>query len=452
MMSRSRAPMLVVSSMWIAPMLVASTLGCSGSEPRFASVTVSAAAPTATLSGRTSPTAVSAVELSPGCPGFVDPGSPEHLVRLEDATAIAVSARSLHGPLAIAVVGAGEVRCDADGGSGHAPHVTLDAPGEYLVYVGALAAPMDFAYELEIAPATTGASTSASASTRIGITVTSVPTGASVRTPEGEVLGTTPAMFVLPVSSDEMGRERRFIVELAGYQPAEVSGRLVGGTVVLHANLTPAVTVVDAPPPGTNPVVAVPAPGAVGSLLDTSVSVERPIRDYRTTTAAFDITGTCTIASVSVGIDVDHSYVGDLRVTVASPSGTEVVLRDHTGAGNAHLVSSYDATTLAALSGYVGQSATGRWEVRVRDDAGADTGTFHSASLRVACTETTGATAHGGRTAGGGGGGGGTRRPPPGGGVIPPFGGTGGGGIISGPVPPTRPPRSNGRTVVTPIP
>lgn len=430
---------------------------CSGAEPRFASVSVSAAAPTATLSGRTNAAGVSAVELSPGCPGYVDPGVPEHVIHLEDTTPVVVSARSLLGPLAIAVVGAGEVRCDADGGSGHAPHVTLSAPGEYAVHVGALAGAMDFAYELQIAPATTGAATSASASTRIGVTVTSEPSGASVRTPEGEVLGTTPAMFVLPVSADEMGRERRFVVELAGHQPAEVSGRLVGGTMVLHATLTPA-AIVDAPPvPGVTPGVTPAVPTAVGSLLDTSVSVERPIRDYRTTTAAFDVAGACTLSSIAVGIDVEHSYVGDLRITVAAPGGSEIVLRDHTGTGNAHLVSSYDATTLAALAPLLGRSATGRWEVRVRDDAGADSGTFHSASLRLGCTETTGATARGdgpsGGAAGGGGRPGGRPRPPSGGDVIDPWRGS----PVPVPVPtPPRPPRTNGgaggRTVTAPIP
>ena len=430
-----------MSSLRIIAGLVLGTalVGCSGAEPRFASVTVSSSAPTATLSGRTSPTAPSAVELSPGCPGFVDPGVPEHLIRLDDDTAIVVSARSLHGPVSIAVVGAGEVRCDADGGSGHAPHVTLSAPGEYAVHVGGLAAPADFAYELQISPATTGAATSASSSTRIGVTVTSEPSGASVRTAEGEVLGTTPAMFVLPVSADEMGRERRFVVELAGYDRAEVSGRLVGGSMVLHANLTPGagIVAVDSAPPDLTPVPAAPGTAGVGSILDTSVSVERPIRDYRTTTAAFDVAGACTVAAVTVGLDVEHSYVGDLRITVASPSGAEVVLRDHTGAGNARLVSSYDATTLAALATLVGQSATGRWEVRVRDDAGADTGTFHSASLRISCREASGASAHGsgpGTTTtstgsrGGGSRGGGSR----GSDVIDPWSGGGGGTINSG--------------------
>jgi len=430
--------------------LLALLAACSPA-PRYASVTVSAAAPTATLSGHTAAGGQPALALSPGCPGFVDPAVPEHALHLEDGTAIVVSARSLEGPLAIAIVGAGEVRCDADGGTGHAPRVTLSAPGDYAVHVGALASAMDFAYELQISPATTGASTASGARVeRIGVTVTSDPAGATVRTPEGEVLGTTPAMFVLPASADELGRERRFVVELAGHAPAEVSGRLVGGAMVLHADLTPTGGAID---PSPDAGVA-PGGPVSGAFVDTSLTVERPIRDYRTTTAAFDVSGVCTLEALTISLDLEHSFVGDLRLSVAAPSGAEVVLREHTGAGQAHLVSSYDPSTVPALAPLLGTSAVGRWEVRVRDDAGADTGVFHTASLRLGCAERSGASASGvGPAPGGSSGGPRTERrerdrPPTPGPVRP-----GGSGIVSpwvsGPTPPppsTGGRRTNGRT------
>src|SRR4051794_34184489 len=67
------------------------------SEPRFGVLTVSATAPRASLTGHTSATGAPAIELSPGCPGFVDPGVPEHLVRLADASAVTITARSSRG-------------------------------------------------------------------------------------------------------------------------------------------------------------------------------------------------------------------------------------------------------------------------------------------------------------------------------------------------------------------
>jgi subtilisin-like proprotein convertase family protein len=129
--------------------------------------------------------------------------------------------------------------------------------------------------------------------------------------------------------------------------------------------------------------------------VDADLTVERPIRDYRTTTAAFEVSGVCTLTALTIGLDLEHSFVGDLRLSVLAPSGAEVVLREHTGAGQAHLVSSYDPSTVPALAPLLGTSGVGHWEVRVRDDAGADTGVFHTASLRLGCAEGSGARASG---------------------------------------------------------
>ena len=192
---------------------------CGSPEPRFAEVTVSAAAPSATLSGSTHGI-TPAIELSPGCPGYLDPSSPEHLVHLDDSTSVTITARSNRGPIAIAISGEGEVRCDSDSGSGHAPHVTIDQPGEYVVHVASLNEAADLPYELSIAP--TGAQTPGTIATPSGdrvavsVTITSEPSGATVRTPEGRQLGTTPAMFALQLAPEEVGQERRFVLEMPG--------------------------------------------------------------------------------------------------------------------------------------------------------------------------------------------------------------------------------------------
>ncbi len=419
---------LVSLASFVALALAAS--GCGSPEPRFASVEVSAAAPTATLSGRTAAAGVSAIALSPGCPGFVDPSAPEHVVHLTDASAITLSARSLEGPVAIAVVGGGEVRCDADGGSGHVPTVTVSVEGEYQVFVGALAAPADYAYELRIAPAAAGDDgTGSRGATRVAVTITSEPSGATVRTPEGETLGSTPLMFAIPVAAAEVGSERRFVLEMPGRTSAEVSGRLVGGTMVLHATLLPAAGAV---PPDAGVAPAVSPVVVSGSEMTATVAVGLPITDYRTTTGRLSVTEACTIGRASVDLDISHSYVGDLRVTLVSPAGTEVVLHDHGGAGRRDLRDTIDWDSRSgALRALAGQSTVGTWEVRVRDDAGADTGTFRAFTLRFSCGDATASTPSGGGTGGGTSGGRRPRPRPP----LPPPGGT-----VINPWPPTPTP------------
>jgi subtilisin-like proprotein convertase family protein len=365
----------------VVPVLLALALAaCGPVEPRFGSVSVSAVAPRASLTGHTSATGVPAIDLSPGCPGFVDADVPEHVVRLDDASAITISARSLRGPLAIAVVGPGEVRCDSDEGTGHSPHVTITQPGEYLVHVGALEAAADLAYDLTLAPSTTDAAGAAVAGDRrVSVTVTSEPSGASVRTPEGALMGTTPAMFVLTVPESEMGTDRHFVLEMPGHPSTDVSGRLIGETMVLHAALTTTTTA---------PAVAATAPTAItsGTFEVTSSGAPTPIRDYRTSTQTLNVPTACTIGSMTVDVDAQHAYSQDLRIVLQGPSGATATLANHSGGGRGYSPHTYafdDAR--GALHTFAGTSAQGTWSLEVRDDAGEDEGLLRAFSLHFTC-------------------------------------------------------------------
>lgn len=356
-----------------------SLAACGPVEPRFGSVSVSAAAPRASLTGHTSATGVAAIDLSPGCPGFVDANIPEHVVRLDDASAITISARSLRGPLAIAVVGPGEVRCDSDEGTGHSPHVTITQPGEYLVHVGALEAAADLPYELSLTPSIAGADgTSASGDQRVSVTITSDPSGATVRTPEGETLGTTPAMFVLTVPESEMGTDRHFILEMPGHPSTDLAGRVIGVAMVLHASLTDtSVAVVAAIPPSSL---------ATGTLDAVSAGAPTPIRDYRTSTQRLEVPTDCAIGSMSVDVDAQHAYSQDLRVILHGPTGLTAMLANHSGGSRSYSPHTYawdDAR--GALHPFAGTSSRGTWSLEVRDDGGEDEGVLRAFTLHFSC-------------------------------------------------------------------
>jgi subtilisin-like proprotein convertase family protein len=384
----------VLARAGVTPLLVLLLVGC-GSEPRFGALGVSAAAPRATLSGHTSAQASPALELSPGCPGFVDPSVPEHLLRVSDGVPFVVSASSTGGPLALAVSGGGEVRCDSDGGSGHTPHVTIDQPGEYLVYVGALAAAQDLPYELVVSPSAEAAGSGGAVvaeDTRVSVTITSDPSGATVRTPEGEVLGTTPAMFVLPVPGDQVGQERRFVLEMSGHRTAEVTGRLLGGSMVLHASLLAGTDT----PPDTTPAIdpGTPTPAPTGELSVATSDAAVPVRDYTTVEQHVDVAEDCTIGRAAVVIDLQHSYVADLRVALRAPSGTEVVLHNHQSGSRRSLATTIDwDDRRGVLHALAGQNARGRWTLTVRDSVGADSGTLTSFAMRFTCGTVTAAVA-----------------------------------------------------------
>jgi hypothetical protein len=220
-------------------------LACSGGSPRHGEVTLNARAPSATLAGTTSGEAP-ALELAPGCAGFLDPEQPSHLLHVEGALAVRLRATSDAGPLALVVVDDDEVRCDADGGTGHAPTITLTGPGTFAVHVASLRGPAALRYALTVSRPTEGADApaaepaAASDVTRdVSVTITSSPSGATVLDEAGRALGTTPQMFVVSVPPGEAPRERRWTLSLAGFGSAIVQGSSAAPALILHAELAP---------------------------------------------------------------------------------------------------------------------------------------------------------------------------------------------------------------------
>lgn len=222
---------------WIALVSAWLLAGCADPRPRFGEATISTDAPRAMFTGTTrgqSP----AVELATGCPGYLDPTQPAHRVRVDEAIELSIRARSDVGPLALAVAKGDEVHCDSDGGAGHAPTLNLRGPGEFSIYVAALRAPAELPYSLSIHDVNAAPEeVDAASPNEVIVTITSEPSGATVRGDDGEVVGTTPAMFVLPIP--EKDPERRWVLELEGHQSTSIAGRLAPGALALHAQLAP---------------------------------------------------------------------------------------------------------------------------------------------------------------------------------------------------------------------
>jgi subtilisin-like proprotein convertase family protein len=67
-----------------------------------------------------------------------------------------------------------------------------------------------------------------------------------------------------------------------------------------------------------------------------------------------------------------------LRLSLVSPAGTEVVLRDVNEDDGDILTATFTATTAPALAAFAGQPATGAWRLRVQDLAAQDQGKLNS--------------------------------------------------------------------------
>lgn len=82
------------------------------------------------------------------------------------------------------------------------------------------------------------------------------------------------------------------------------------------------------------------------------------------------------LQDIYVGIQIDHGYIGDLRVILTSPSGESVVLHDRRGGASRDLVETYDLDSLPDLNAYIGDDVHGDWQLAVTDNARSDVGTL----------------------------------------------------------------------------
>jgi M6 family metalloprotease-like protein len=99
----------------------------------------------------------------------------------------------------------------------------------------------------------------------------------------------------------------------------------------------------------------------------------------RTLTAA----GASTVAGVEVSVDISHSWISDLRVSLQSPAGTEVVLHDGAGGAEHNLARTYTAASTPALATLAGQPAAGAWRLKVVDRVAQDQGKLNGWRLLI---------------------------------------------------------------------
>ncbi len=136
------------------------------------------------------------------------------------------------------------------------------------------------------------------------------------------------------------------------------------------------------------------------ALAETYTSTDTPIPfpDLSTINSTINVPATALIQDVNVLIDMNHTYVGDLRATVTSPTGTAVILFDPSGGSNlinggytfddtalTTFVSAIGGTNVAlgtysplgSLASFNGENPSGNWTLTLEDLVGADSGTLN---------------------------------------------------------------------------
>lgn len=89
------------------------------------------------------------------------------------------------------------------------------------------------------------------------------------------------------------------------------------------------------------------------------------------------------MAEIKVTVDIEHSYIGDLRVVLMSPAGRSTVLHTQLGGSIDNLVAMYDSTLPGELGAIVGQPMMGNWTLNVSYRSKRDTGKLRIWSVEL---------------------------------------------------------------------
>lgn len=127
------------------------------------------------------------------------------------------------------------------------------------------------------------------------------------------------------------------------------------------------------PTPGTN-AVEFPSTGAAVAIPDNASAG---------VTSSISVNRSLNIASVQVDLDVQHSYTGDLKIVLTSPSGQAYTVWNNEGGSDDNIVRTIN------VPGVTG-NAQGNWTLKIVDNAAQDVGTLRAWKLRF--TESSGGT------------------------------------------------------------
>ncbi len=89
------------------------------------------------------------------------------------------------------------------------------------------------------------------------------------------------------------------------------------------------------------------------------------------------------IQGLKVGVDITHTFIGDLKVELTSPAGNRIVLWNQTGSSQDNLITTFDPVSLPALATLAGQEMKGNWTLKVSDLVGQDVGKLNRWSLEI---------------------------------------------------------------------
>ena len=106
------------------------------------------------------------------------------------------------------------------------------------------------------------------------------------------------------------------------------------------------------------------------------------IPDLQTVSDTITVSDSGTVASVSVAVNITHTYIGDLKIDLIAPDGTTRTLHNRSG-GSADDIDQTYAPSFGSIP------ISGAWKLQINDNYNADPGTLNSWTLTINYGDTT---------------------------------------------------------------
>lgn len=118
-------------------------------------------------------------------------------------------------------------------------------------------------------------------------------------------------------------------------------------------------------------------------LVEDSTSERIPDQDPAGITRRLKLPGGYKIADIAVSVDITHSWIGDLRVTLIAPNETAIRLHDRAGGGADNLERTWLSQDFAPLRPLRGQDTGGTWQLHVADLVRRDEGKLNRWKIEI---------------------------------------------------------------------
>ncbi|MCP3060900.1 M4 family metallopeptidase [Myxococcus sp. K38C18041901] len=120
-----------------------------------------------------------------------------------------------------------------------------------------------------------------------------------------------------------------------------------------------------------------PKAGVAAGQISATNTTKAEILDKSTVTSKVTIDQDATIDSLKLDLDIAHTFKGDLKVTLTSPSGKSAVVHNRTGGSTDDVKGTFD------LSDFAGESTKGEWTLTVEDKVKFDTGSLNGWGISI---------------------------------------------------------------------